>query len=69
MSIPKNRLYELISSISENDTEEVLSLLEKLVEKNKKMQAVNKNRFEKFYKDPLKVEKINIFPRVELYER
>jgi len=69
MSVPKNKLYELISNISENDTEEVLSLLEKLVEKNKKIQVASKNRFEKIYKNPLTIEKINIFSREELYER
>jgi hypothetical protein len=69
MSIPKNRLYELINNISENDTQEVLSLLEKLAEKNKKEHPKAKNRFAKIFSNPLKVENINIYSRAELHER
>lgn len=69
MSVPKNRLYELINNISENDTPEVLSFLEKLAEKNKKEDKQVKNRFAKIFSNPLKVENINIYSRAELQER
>lgn len=69
MSVPKNRLYELINNISEKDTEEVLSFLEKFAEKNRKKPSQIKNRFAKIYSNPLKVENINIYSREELHER
>ncbi len=69
MSIPKNKLYELINNISEKDTEEVISFLEKYAKKNKKKLSQNKNRFAKIYENPLKVDNINIFSREELNER
>lgn len=69
MSVPKNRLYELINKISENDTQEVISFLEKYAQKNKKESFQNKNRFEKIYSNPLKVENINVFSREELHGR
>ena len=69
MSVPKNKLYELINNISENDTQEVLSFLEKFAQKNKKESSQTKNRFAKIYSNPLKVENINIYPREELHGR
>lgn len=67
MSIPKNRLYELINNISESDTQEVISFLEKYAQKNKK--ELSENRFAKIYENPLKVENITIYSREELHGR
>lgn len=69
MSIPRNRLYELINNISDNDTQEVISFLEKYAKKNKKELSQNKNRFAKIYENPLKVENITIYSREELHGR
>ncbi|MFH0701972.1 MAG: hypothetical protein V2B14_00335 [bacterium] len=62
MSVPKNKLHELIDKVSENDTGKVLNFLEKLIERKK-------DRFYNFYSEPLKVDKIHIYPRDKLYER
>ncbi len=69
MSAPKSKIYELINNISENDTQKVISFLEKLAQKNKKGPSPIKNRFAKIYSSPLKVKNIVKHSREELHER
>ncbi len=50
MSVPKEKLFELIEEIPDNETENVVIIIEDFLKK------IKKNKLSSFYENPLKVE-------------
>lgn len=59
MSIPKERLHELIEEIPDNETENIVIIIEDF------LKNIKKSKLSRFYENPLKVEGLVEIPSRE----